>query len=117
MNKLRFWIPCLIGVLLTPIFIWAGTLSGKGAASHAGAGFQLFLFYPIPFLVAIFINLRIITVFCIGLAIFQFPFFGFFISYARTKKGSIAFALLNGLICLHVFVSLLALAGVLYSAF
>jgi hypothetical protein len=107
----------MIGVLLTPIFIWAGILSGKGAASHAGAGFQLFLFYPIPFLLAIFIDLPMTRVLCIGLAIFQFPFFGFFISYAWAKKGSIAFTLVNGLIWLHVFISLIVLTSVLFLAF
>ena len=104
----------MIGALLTPIFIWAGTLSGKGAASHAGAGFQLFLFYPLPFVLAISIPLPITIVLGIGLAIFQFPFFGFFISFARTKKDSVLLALINGLIWLHVFISLLALVGVLY---
>jgi len=113
MNKFRFWIPCIIGGLLTPIFIWAGTLSGKGAASHAGGGFQLFLFYPIPFLLAIFIP--VFTVFSIGLAIVQFPFFGFFISYVRTKKSSILMKVINALIYLHLFISFIALVGVLYS--
>ena len=121
MNKIRFWIPSIIGVLLTPIFFYAATLSGGGAASHAGAGFQLILFYPIPLLLAIvgasstddaFLT-QVVRIICIGLAIIQFPLFGFMISYAGTKKGSKLYALIKGMVWLHVVVSLICLSLVL----
>lgn len=100
MKKIGFWIPCIVGALITPLFFYASTLSGGGAASHAGAGFQMILFYPIPFLPAIFlmglvnnpslIN-QLVSIFCIGLAVIQFPLFGFVFSYANLKKGSVFF--------------------------
>lgn len=89
MNKFSFWIPCLIGVLLTPVFFYASTLSESGAASHAGAGFQMLFFYPIPFLVGGFIS----EVLGIGVAAIQFPLFGFILGYANSKKGSILYSL------------------------
>lgn len=118
MNKFRFWIPCLVGVLITPVFFYASTLSGGGAASHAGAGFQIFVFYPIPFLLAIFFTEsadnvsslgQIIRFFCIGLAVIQFPLFGFIVSYAHLKKGSIFYALVKILVWFHIIVSFLFL--------
>jgi vacuolar-type H+-ATPase subunit I/STV1 len=117
MNNLRFWIPSIIGVVLTPIFFYASTLSGGGAASHAGGGFQAIFFYPLPILLAVvgssamndtFLQ-QVIKIICIGLAVIQFPFFGFMLSYAGTKQGSIVYALIKGVIWFHVIVSLLFL--------
>ena len=125
MNKTGFWIPCITGTLLTPLFFYASTLSDGGTASHAGAGFQMILFYPVPFLLAIFligpinspslIN-QFITALCIGLAVIQFPLFGFIYSFANYKKGSIFFLMIKILIVFHVVVSVLALLLVLISA-
>ena len=99
MNKIRFWIPCLIGVLITPVFFYASTLSGSGAASHAGAGFQMILFYPIPFLVTVF-SLPFLG---IALAVIQFPLFGFILSYSSSKKGSVFYVVIKVIIWLHIF--------------
>ena len=124
MNKIRFWIPSIIGVLLTPIFFYASTLSGGGAASHAGAGFQAIFFYPLPILLAVvgassmgdaFLQ-QVIRIICIGLAVIQFPFFGFMLSYAGTRQGSIFYALIKGVIWFHVIVSLIFLVIVFISA-
>ena len=109
MNKIRFWIPCIIGVLITPIFFYASTLSGSSAASHAGAGFQMILFYPIPFLLAIFSS----PIIGIALAVTQFPLFGYMLSYANSKKGSVFYAVINVIIWLHIIVSLISLLLVL----
>lgn len=109
MNKIRFWIPFFIGVLITPVFFYASTLSGSSAASHAGAGFQMILFYPIPFFLAIFSS----PVLGIGLAIIQFPLFGFIVSYANSKKGSVFYAVIKVVIWLHITVSLISLLFVL----
>lgn len=122
MKKIGFWIPCIVGALITPLFFYASTLSGGGAASHAGAGFQMILFYPIPFLPAIFlmglvnnpslIN-QLVSIFCIGLAVIQFPLFGFVFSYANLKKGSVFFSLIKIIIGFHLIVSVLSLLLVL----
>ena len=109
MNKIRFWIPFLIGVLITPVFFYASTLSDSSAASHAGAGFQMILFYPIPFLLAIFSS----PVLGIGLAAIQFPLFGFIVSYANLKKESVFYAVIKVIIWLHITVSLISLLLVL----
>ncbi len=120
MNKIRFWIPLIVGVLLTPVFFYASTLSDHSAASHAGGGFQMIFFYPVPFLLAMVLTgggflTPAVNVTCIGLAIIQFPFFGFLIGYAQTKKGSILFTLIKALIWFHVIVSLLFLLLVFVS--
>ena len=74
-------------MLLTPNFFYASTLSGGGAASHAGGGFQAIFFYPLPILLAVvgasFMGNgfpQVIKIICIGLAAIQFPFFGLMLS-------------------------------------
>jgi heme/copper-type cytochrome/quinol oxidase subunit 4 len=117
MNKIRFWVPSIIGVLLTPIFFYASTLTSRGAASHAGGGFQAICFYPLPILLAVVVSSsmddaflqQVIRVICIGLAVIQFPFFGFMLSHAGTRQGSIFYALIKGVIWFHVIVSLIFL--------
>ena len=86
-----------------------------------GGGFQMFCFYPIPILLALALSggsvlSPVIKFIGIGLAALQFPFFGFFISYARTKKDSFLFTLLKVAVWLHVIVSLLFLMLVLVFA-
>ena len=110
MKKLRFWIPTIIGSVFTPVFFIAGTYSGKGPASHAGAGFQLLLFYPIPFIVA-----TVVPLIGIILGALQFPAFGFFLSYIREYKNSILFKLISVAIWIHIVISSLVLALVLYA--
>jgi hypothetical protein len=116
MSKIKFWIPTIVGALLTPIFFYAVTLSGKGPGSHAGAGMQAIFFYPLPILLAFagvaltgaFLK-QVVVAICIGIAALQFPLFGFLLGYARTKRGSTPYFLLKVAIWFHVIVSLIFL--------
>lgn len=124
MNKIRFWIPSIIGAILTPLFFYASNLSDNSAASHAGGGFQILLFYPIPFLTGIVLRYnpnsfsssnQFVYVLCIGLAVIQFPLYGFILSYLKLKKGSIISILIFIIIGFHVLVSVLVLLLILIS--
>ena len=70
----------------------------------------MILFYPIPFLLAAILRS---TVLGIGLAVIQFPLFGFIVSYVSSKKGSVFYAMIKVIIWLHIIVSLIFLLLVL----
>jgi hypothetical protein len=97
MRSIRFWIPVIIGALLTPIFFhFVDASGGSGASSHAGAGVvSMLLFYPVPVFCVIlsgggsagdaFLSLMVNRLAFVGM-ILQFPLYGFIISYANLKK-------------------------------
>ena len=96
MRNLRFWIPPIIGVLVTPVFVFAALVStGAGHGSYAAA----IVLYPASILIlALFAGVRptdafgaqiietISMVLAFGFAILQFPFYGFVLSYARLRN-------------------------------
>jgi hypothetical protein len=52
MRNFRFWVPVIVGVLLTPVSYYFVTLSASisGALGHAEASMvAMILFYPAPF--------------------------------------------------------------------
>lgn len=63
MRKLRFWIPVIIGVILTPVCLYVIVASAgyPGASGHAGAGMgAMLLFYPLPvFSMMLFAGLQV----------------------------------------------------------
>ena len=112
MNKPRFWLLKFAGILLTPLFFWATTYSDGGAVSHAGGGFQVFVFYPIPFFLSLPFGRNLFFV----LAALQFPVFGFLLSLLRERKQSVFAGLLRLAIWLHIVISLLCLGLIVYAA-
>jgi hypothetical protein len=111
MRNLRFWIPPLIGVLVTPFSLFAAMASsGAGHGSYAAA----MVLYPLSFLMLVlFAGARttdafadqiihtISIVLILGIAILQFPFYGFVFSYARLKHLW-WLTVAAGLICIHL---------------
>jgi hypothetical protein len=97
MRSIRFWIPVIIGALLTSIFFhFIDSSGGSGASGHAGAGMvAMLLFYPLPVFCVIllgggsagdaFLSLMVNRLAFVGM-IFQFPLYGFIISYANLKR-------------------------------
>ena len=97
MRKMRFWIPVIIGVLVTPISWYLISASvGSGPSSHAGAGMvAILLFYPLPmFLMMLFqggptsdafLSLVLSRLASIAMLL-QFPLYGFIITYANLKR-------------------------------
>ena len=98
MRNIRFWIPVIIGALVTPIFLYLIYASASsGTSSHAGAGMgAILLFYPLPmffmvlsdggpsadaFLTQVLSRLGFIAI------LLQLPVYGFVISYANLKKS------------------------------
>ena len=91
MRNLRFWIPPIIGVVLTPLCFFAALVStGAGHGSYGA----MFLLYPVPSaILLLFAGLarddspvqKLSMVLVFGIAILQFPFYGFVLSYARLK--------------------------------
>jgi hypothetical protein len=111
MRNFRFWIPSVVGALLTPILFFAALDStGAGHGSYAAA----LVLYPLSMLILIslagvaptdasggqFLD-TIYMLFVAGLAIIQFPFYGFVISYAKLK-GSWWLTIVAGIIFLHL---------------
>jgi hypothetical protein len=111
MRNLRFWLPTIIGALLTPVFLFAAAAStGAGHGSYAAA----LVLYPVSMMIMVsfagvahsdaFTSQSIQTislVLVIGLAILQFPLYGFVLSYAGLKdKWWLTIA--AGIICLHL---------------
>jgi hypothetical protein len=113
MEKPRFWILTAVGILLTPIFFLASTYAGSGPDTHAGAGFQILAFFPIPTIIGVEIGSWYIS---IVLAAIQFPLFGFILSYIREYTQSFLLSLLSAFIWLHIGISVLVLALMLVSA-
>jgi hypothetical protein len=118
MKSFKFWIPIIIGVLVTPLLLGAALIStGAGHGSYLSA----LIFYPVPllllflqpinindaFLKGIIENTMLALVF--GAAIIQYPLYGFFISYAKKKEGSRFWAICKICVLLHTIVSLLVL--------
>ena len=111
MRNLRFWLPTIIGALLTPVFLFAAAAStGAGHGSYAAA----LVLYPVSMMIMVSFagvahsdaftsqSIQIISlVLVIGLAILQFPLYGFVLSYARLKdKWWLTIA--AGIMCLHL---------------
>lgn len=96
MKDFRFWIPAIVGVLVTLLSRYLVSL-GTGPAGHAGAGMGIMLiFYPLPSLVMMLLTggasgdaflLHVVSVLVIGVVAVQFPLYGFIISYARLKRS------------------------------
>jgi hypothetical protein len=116
MRTIRFWVPAIVGALLTPICLYLIASSGSssaGAAGHAGAGLgAMLLFYPLPvFLMMVFAGnpsgdaflSHVISVLVFGGMILQFPLYGFIISYANLKR-SLWLKVCAGIVWLHIIV-------------
>jgi hypothetical protein len=110
MRNIRFWIPTIVGTLLTPFSLLAALVST--GAGHGSYGAMLVL-YPLPALILVLFasvapsdaflaqligTLSMILVF--GGAILQFPLYGFILSYAKLK-GSGWLAICSGIIWVH----------------
>ena len=97
MRKFRFWIPTAIGTLITPVLLFAAAIStGAGHGSYAAAMVLyplsiaiLFLFAGVAssdaFTTQIIQTISVVLV--VGIAILQFPFYGFVLSCARVKDS------------------------------
>jgi hypothetical protein len=118
MKHFKFWIPVIVGALVTPLLLGAALIStGAGHGSY----FSIMVFYPIPmfllflqpihiedaFFKAIIENTIIALAF--GGAIIQYPLYGFIISYAGVRKGSRFWAVCRVAVCLHVMISFIVL--------
>jgi len=126
MRNFRFWLPTIIGALITPLLLlFAGISTGGG---HGGYG-AAFVLYPLPLLILVLsavaaptdaliakpvetLSLGVI----IGLAIIQFPLYGFVLSYARLKI-TWWLTLVAGIIYLHLFglAVRLVIAGIMWA--
>ena len=95
MRNFRFWIPPIIGALVTPITFFAAVSAHNG---HAGPGTALFL-YPANVPITVFDALirathvfsfqvmdTILKVLLLAVAVLQFPFYGFVLSYAHIRN-------------------------------
>ena len=108
MRSLRFWIPPIIGVVITPLCFFAALAStGAGHGSYGA----MFLLYPVPSaILLLFAGLsrddslvQKVSMFLVfGIAILQFPLYGFVLSYARLKDYW-WLTMTAGIICLHIF--------------
>ena len=111
MRHIRFWIPTIVGALITPPSLYAALVST--GAGHGGYGAMLIL-YPVPTLTLLlfagvapgdaFLSQVVGTVsmsLVFGGAILQFPLYGFILSYAKLKE-SCWLALCVGVIWLHL---------------
>lgn len=98
MKNIRFWIPVIIGALVTPVCLCliGASASDSGGSGHAGAGMGgMLLFYPLPSLVSMlsagatsdhtFLSLLGSRLAFAGMVL-QFPLYGFVISYANLKR-------------------------------
>ena len=93
MKDSRFWIPAIVGVLVTLLILYLAPLG----TDHAGAGMGVMLiFYPLPLFAMMLLAggassdaflSHIISMLAIGVAAVQFPLYGFIISYARLKRS------------------------------
>ncbi|MEK6334166.1 MAG: hypothetical protein AABM67_04395 [Acidobacteriota bacterium] len=111
MRNFRFWLPTAIGTLMAPVFLWAALDStGAGHGSYDAA----IVFYPLSMLIlglfagvaandafATQILQTFSMVIVVGIAVLQFPFYGFVLSYAKLKNSWWLTAV-AGIICLHL---------------
>lgn len=112
MKSIRFWIPVIIGVLLTPVCLYVIFASaGSSASGHAGAGMlALLLFYPLPSFSRMLLAggtsgdalfpLVMVRLAELGMLL-QFPLYGFIISYAKLKRHW-WIRLCAGLVWIHI---------------
>jgi Mn2+/Fe2+ NRAMP family transporter len=111
MRNIRFWIPSIIGALITPLCLYASLVSA--GAGHGSYG-PLLILYPGPTFVTVFfagiapddaflsqIIRTVSMVLVFGSAILQFPLYGFVLSYAKLKKAW-WLTLCVGIIWLHM---------------
>lgn len=115
MKNLRFWIPTIVGALITPVFITVAMIStGAGHGSYT----SMLIFYPAPSLIFFLQSesngtwlIRVLDNFlvaiAVGAAIVQFPLYGFLVSYSRLKRGVIFLGLSKWIALLHVVISTL----------
>jgi len=114
MRTIRFWIPVVVGALLTPVcfYLIARSAADSGASGHAGAGMgAMLLFYPLPFLSMIFFTERptgdaflslVISRLAFAGMVLQFPLYGFIVSYANLKRH-LWLKICAGVVWLHLF--------------
>lgn len=126
MRNLQFWIPTIIGTLITPVFLFAAAMStGAGHGNYTAALVLYPLSLAVMFLFAgvapadVFIAQIVDTislVLIVSLAVLQFPFYGFTLSYARLKGSSWA-TLGTLIIYLHLIaiVVWLVIAGIMWT--
>jgi len=113
MRNIRFWIPAIIGALLTPVCLYLIAMSahGSGASGHAGAGMvPMLLFYPLPSFSMMFfaggpssdafLALVISRLATAGMLL-QFPLYGFIIGYAKLKRH-LWLRLCAGVVWIHI---------------
>ncbi len=114
MRNFRFWIPVIAGILVTPIFLYLAARSTGGGVGNFAAAKVL---YPLSMVIfdsyADYVGFDFLSPdrtsdsFCMiivtGLAIFQYPFYGYVLSYVRLKHRWWA-RLATGIICLHLVV-------------
>jgi hypothetical protein len=115
MRNIRFWIPVIIGALLTPVclYLFAQSAGGSGASGHAGAGMvAMLLFYPLPlFSMMLFAGgpssdaflSHVISRLAFAGMVLQFPLYGFIISYAKLKRD-LWLRLCVGVVWIHIIV-------------
>jgi hypothetical protein len=127
MRNFRFWLPTIVGILITPVLLFMAAVStGAGHGSYAAA----IVLYPLSIVIMVlfagvapsdaFATQTIQTismVLIIGLAILQFPLYGFVLSYARLKNRW-WLTVGAGIIYLHLFgIALWAvIAGIMWLA-
>ena len=112
MRNVRFWVPTGIGILLTPLFMYA-VMHSKGGG-HDGPGLMLAV-YPVPTLIlALFDSVAphdalhaqavntLTLILLFGGAIVQFPLYGFILSYANIRE-SCWVAACAGIVWVHLF--------------
>jgi hypothetical protein len=107
MRNIRFWLPAIIGVFLTPIFFYLLPYLIPAGSGHAGAGMvQLLVVYPLPLLTMMFLSGKSSDAFlsqalAMGAIWVQFPLYGFIISYANLRK-SLWLKICAGLVWVHL---------------
>ena len=126
MKNLAFWKPVIIGAAITPIFLLVAI--GAAGVGH-GSYLPMLIFYPLSlFLLMLgittdgiqdaFLKMILgngITALAIGIAIIQFPLYGFIISYSRAKKEPTWFSIWEIIVWIHIGISLVALPFALIS--
>ena len=113
MTNVRFWIPVIVGALLTPVCLYliAASAGDSSASGHAGAGMgAMLLFYPLPVLSMMlfaggpsgdaFLS-HVISRLAFAGMVLQFPLYGFIISYANLKRY-LWLRLCAGVVWLHI---------------
>jgi hypothetical protein len=105
MRRLRFWIPPLIGLFVSPLLYFLLAYTGGPGPSHTPGLGQLLVFYPIPMLMVAYVlkstdssspQIVMDAAFWI-----QFPLYGFIVSFARLKK-TLWLKILAGLVWVHI---------------